>query len=141
MPDANDIPQGYTWALSESQFINHIGRVFTKKVPLPDGSEEKWAAIRIEPHHVNTWGFAHGALIACMAECGNATAGWDPSGPPCVAVDLSIQFIGAPKLGDLLEVRGFLTKRTRTLVFSRCEGMIGGKIVFTATSVQKVVGA
>ena len=139
MSDANDIPEGYIYEKSPSEFFNHIGRVFTKTVKAPDGDEEKWAAIRIEPYHANSWGFAHGALIASMAEAGTATAGYDPSAPPCVAIDLSIQFIGAPKLGDFLEVRGFLTKRTRTLVFSRCEGSVNGKPMFTATSVQKVI--
>ena len=45
------------------------------------------------------------------------------------------------KLGDLIEVMGWATKRTRSLVFTQCRGEIGEKLVFTATSIQKIIGA
>jgi hypothetical protein len=57
-----------------------------------------------------------------------------------VAIELSTQFIAAPKLNEWLVVHGQLTKRTRSLVFTRCQGESDGKLVFTATSVQKIVG-
>ena len=74
---------------------------------------EAWSALLIEAHHVNAWNLAHGGLMATMAEIGTAQAGWDPEGAPCVAIDLTMQFIGAPKLGDLLEVCGTVTRRPR----------------------------
>lgn len=97
--------------------------------------------MRIEPHQVNTWNFAHATLITAMAEIATAQAGWDPAGPPCVAIDLTVQFIGAPKLGDLLEAYGTITKRTRSLVFTKAHGMVAGQPMFVATSIQKIVGA
>lgn len=133
-----DIPPGYRYEPSVSAFINHIGRVFIRR--LEGGTEDEvWVAIRIGSHHVNSWGLAHGALIASMAECATGLSGWDPAGPPSVAIDLSVQFIAAPKLGELLEVRGVVTKRSRTLVFTRCEGSVAGKPVFAASSIQKIV--
>ena len=99
------------------------------------------AALRIEAHQVNAWNFAHGGILATMAEIGTAQAAWDPDGPACVAIDLAIQFIGAPKLGDVLEVCGTLTKRTRSLVFASARGEVAGAPVFFATSIQKIVGS
>jgi len=58
-----------------------------------------------------------------------------------VGIEMSMQFIAAPKLGELLEVHGWATKRTRSLVFTQCRAESNGKLVFTATSVLKVVGA
>ena len=97
--------------------------------------------MRIEEHQVNSWNFAHGSLITAMAEIATAGAGWDPAGPPCVAIDLTVQFIGAPKLGDLLEACGTITKRSRSLVFTQARGMVAGQPIFFATSIQKFVGA
>jgi len=75
-----------------------------------------------------------------MAEIGTAQASWDPEGPPCVAIDLTLQFIGAPKLGELLEVCGTVTRRTRSLVFASARAEVAGTPIFVATSIQKFIG-
>jgi acyl-coenzyme A thioesterase PaaI-like protein len=139
---ANDsIPEGYSYKLSPSAYINHMGKVYTRRSQNEKGEEIASAAIRVEEHHVNSWGLAHGSLIAGMAEIGCAGTAYIEGGAPVVAVELSIQFIGAPKLGELLEVHGWTSKRTRTLVFTQCRAESDGKLVFTATSIQKIVGA
>lgn len=139
MTDQTDIPDGYSYDLSISAFINHIGRVYSRREAGAVG-DDVWAALRIEQHHVNAWNLCHGAVMASMAEIGTAGPGWDPDGPPVVAIEMSMQFIGAPKLGELLEVRGILVKKTRSLVFTRAEAEVDGKPIFIATSVQKVIG-
>jgi uncharacterized protein (TIGR00369 family) len=101
---------------------------------------EAWSALLIEPHHVNAWNLAHGGVLATMAEIGTAQAGWDPAGQPCVAIDLTVQFIGAPKLGDVLEVCGTVTRRTRSLVFTTARAEVAGAPMFVATSIQKIIG-
>ncbi|HUD93912.1 PaaI family thioesterase [Sphingobium sp.] len=141
MVDDDIIPEGYGYKPSPSAYINHMGKVYHRRSQNERGEEIVSAAIRIEDHHVNSWGLAHGSLIAGMAEIGCAGTAYVEGGPPVVAVDMSIQFIGAPKLGELLEVHGWTTKRTRSLVFTQCRAESDGKIVFTATSVQKVIGA
>mgnify|MGYP000999432216 CR=1 FL=1 len=135
------MPVGYTHMPSPSAYINHMGKLYQRK-PVMVGEEEIFSsAMRVEEHHVNSWGLAHGSFMAGMAEIGCAGPGYVDGGPPVVAIDLSIQFIAAPKLGELLEVHGRLTKRTRSLVFTQCRAEADGKLVFTATSIQKVVGA
>lgn len=136
---SEEIPPGYRYEELPSPYVNHMGRIFTKKVVREDGVTEAWSALRIEPHHVNSWNLAHGGLIAGMAEVGTAQPSWDPAGPPCIAIDLTIQFIGAAKLGDLLEVCGTVTKRTRSLVFTSARGEVRGAPVFFATSIQKLL--
>jgi len=135
------VPEGYNYTPSPSAYVNHMGKIYHRRSTTPQGEEIVSAALRIEEHHVNTWGLAHGSLIAGMAEIGCAGSAYEPGGPPVVAVEISTQFIGAPKLGELLEVHGWTTRRTRTLVFTQCRGESDGRLVFTATSVQKIVGA
>jgi len=116
-----------------------VGQVHTKKVEREDGTREAWSALRIEPHHVNAWNMAHGGVMAFMAEVGTAQASWDPQGAPCVAISLDTQFIGAPKLGDVLEVCGTVTRRTRSMVFTSAIGSVRGETVLLATSIQKII--
>lgn len=135
------MPEGYTWEESSSAFINHIGRVYMRKTEEPDGSKFSWAALRIEKHHVNTWNFGHGSMMAAMAEIGTSSPVGITADAPAVIVDLSLQFIGAPKLDELLEVKGWVTKRTRSLVFAQASATSDGKLVFTASAIHKVIGA
>jgi len=135
------VPDGYAYEPSTSAFVNHLGKVFSRKIIDADGDETTSAAIWIEERHVNTWSLAHGSFLAGMAEIGCATCAYVRGGPPVVAIEMSMQFIGAPKLGELLEVHGRITRRTRSLVFTQCRAEGNGKLVFTATAVQKVLDA
>ena len=137
----DDVPAGYVYEETPSTFINHVGRLYTRIIEKPDGAREVRCAMRVGPNHVNSWKFAHAGFIAMMADIGTARASWDPNGAPCVAIDLNIQFIGAPKLGDLVEVSGVITKRTRSLVFTSARGEVAGQPIFVATSVQKIVSS
>lgn len=137
-----EVPEGYSYEPSPSAFIDHIGKVYRRTGEQDaSGQDVVSSAIRVEPHHVNSWGFGHGSFMAGMAEIGCASASYEVGGPPVVAIEMSMQFIGAPKLGELLQVHGWVTRRTRTLVFSQCRAESDGKLVFTASSVQKIVGA
>lgn len=128
---------GYEPETTPSTFVNHVGPLLVRSARA--GAEETWCAMRVEAQHVNAWNLAHGGFLATLAEIGTGRASWDPAGPPTVAVDLSIQFIAAPKLGDLVEVCGVVTKRTRSLVFTTARGEVAGEPVFIATSVQKIL--
>lgn len=137
----DETPEGYSYKPSPSAYINHMGKVYSRRSENEKGEEVASAAIRIQDHHVNSWGLAHGSLMAGMAEIGCSGTAYVEGGPPVVAVELSMQFIAAPKLGELLEVHGWTSKRTRSLVFTQCRAESDGKLVFTATSIQKIVGA
>lgn len=134
------VPDGYSYTPSPSAFPNHVGRIFHKTVEVPGAEPEKWVALVVEDHHVNSWGMAHGGLIAFLAEVGTSSAAWDPAGPPVVTISITTQFLRAPKLGQLLEVRAVATRRTRSLVFVDAHAFADGELQFTATAVNKIVG-
>lgn len=138
--DTNDIPEGYTYEPSTSRFVNEVGRNYHKTIVNEDGSKVHCTAIRVEERHVNTWGLAHGGFMAAVSEFMSAGA-YEPGGPPVVAMEMSMQFIRAPKLGDLIETRSHVKRRTRSVVFIYAEAFVGDDIVFSASSLHKVVGA
>lgn len=137
---SEDIPEGYGYAPSPSAFPNHVGRLFSRKAAADDGTVEHWFALRVEDRHVNAWGMAHGGLIAFLAEVGVSAAGWEPGGPPVVAIEVGVKFLAAPKQGQLIEVRGRATRRTRSLVFAEVHAFVEGQLVFTASGINKVIG-
>lgn len=140
MVEEEGIPLGYAYEPTPSAFLNHVGRLFTKTETLPDGTVRQVSAMRVEPHQVNVWGFAHGALTACLAECVVSGAAYEPESKPVVAVQCNIQLVRAPKLGELIEMRGSVVRRARTLVFTEGRGEVDGKVVFTVSGVHAVVG-
>lgn len=137
---SDEIPEGYSYTPSPSAFPNHVGRLFSKTVDTADGEPEKWTALRVADHHVNSWGLAHGGLIAFLAEVATASAAWDPDGPPVVTVSLTTQFVRAPKLGQLLEMRARTTRRTRSMVFVEAHAFADGELQFTVSALNKVIG-
>jgi len=137
----DNMPGGYIHEPSTSAFINHIGKVFHRKWTDANGEAVVSVAIRVQEHHVNTWGLAHGSFMAAMAEIGGSGGAYEPGGPAIVSIEQSMQFIGAPKLGELLEVHGRIVKRTRSLVFTQARAESDGKVVFTTTAIHKVIGA
>jgi hypothetical protein len=76
MPE-DALPAGYTYTPSPSAYINHMGKVYQRRSRNADGDEVVSAALRIEDHHVNTWGLAHGSLMA-------GTQAWRAAGSPRV---------------------------------------------------------
>jgi acyl-coenzyme A thioesterase PaaI-like protein len=137
----DNMPEGYTHEPSTSAFINHIGRIYNKRWTDETGRAMSSVAIRIQEHHVNTWGLAHGSFMAAMAEIGGGGGAYEAGGPAIVAVQNSLQFIAAPKLGELFEVHGWINKRTRSMVFTEARGEADGKLVFMASALHKIVGA
>ena len=128
----------YMHEITPSSFVNHVGPLLSR-AGASKGDKVHWCAMRVEEHHVNSWNFAHGGFLATLAEIGTARACWDPDGPATVAIDLNVQFIAAPKLGDLIEICSWTVKRTRTLVFTSARGEVQGEPVFLATSIQKIM--
>ena len=138
---ADEIPDGYQYELTPSAFVNHVGRIYRKPAIGAESDTRAWLAMRVQPQHVNAWNLCHGAAIASLAEIAVSAVAYRPDEPPVVTIDLNVQFIRAPKLGDLIEVSAEVTRRSRSLVFSQCRAVVRGELVFTAGSVQKVLSS
>ena len=135
-----DIP-GYTIFTGVTPFADHIGPIHQKKVTNEAGQEEHWVAVRVDERHVNVWGFAHGGLIATMAEFSLNSPAYVHGGPPTVIMQMNMGFIAPPKKGDIFEACGILTKGTRTMFFTESKGYAGGGLIFTATGIIKALKA
>ena len=88
--------------------------------------------VRIESKHVNkSQIMMHGGMLATLVD--NAMI-WairqlKPECDPCVTTQLSINFIGAIKIGDWVEARVTFVKHGRKLYFAECNVHVEDKIV------------
>jgi len=59
---------------------------------------------------------------------------------PQATVQLNVQFIDAVQIGEFVEARCRVVRRTRALVFMSGELVVGDRVVATATGVWKTLG-
>jgi acyl-coenzyme A thioesterase PaaI-like protein len=97
----------------------------------------------IDDRHDNSRGIAHGGLLMTFADSalgyaaisGSAASAW------AVTVSQSSTFLRGVKIGELLEVTPVITRRTRSMIFTRGDFLVGDEVAFQAASVWKVMGA
>lgn len=137
----DETPPGEGWTYEEptSPAVSRLGKIWNKQVVRDDGTVEYHNAIRVEPHHCNTWEMTHGSFIGALGEIA-APGGYVAGGPPVVIIDLNMHFIGTAKAGQWIEMVGTINRKTRSLVFAEGRGTADGQLVFSATAIHKIVG-
>jgi uncharacterized protein (TIGR00369 family) len=117
----------------------------TRRSPLTDPWEPLFAcatpdavnlAVEVREAHCNTRGFAHGGLIASLAD--NAMglsavrrAREQPGAERAnaVTVSLALDFIDAAQQGECLEIQPTVLKVGRTLAFVECRVVCGTRLI------------
>ena len=61
-------------------------------------------------------------------------------GRPQATVQLDVHFIDAVQVGEFVECRAKVVRRTRSLVFMAAELVVGERVVATANGVWKTLG-
>lgn len=117
-------------------FEIHVGPVFEKG----EGIGRHYA-FRVQAHHANLGGRLHGGMLMTFADLALGQAVWDATGnASCVTLNMQNQFLNAAHEGDLVEVQPVIVRQGRSLVFARGDFKVGGEVIFTASSVWKLLG-
>ena len=99
-------------------------------------------AFRPEARHANGLGIVHGGAIMTFFDASLGSAAWDAvDRSPAVTLTLTSEFLSPARPGDLLICRPTVTRKARSVLFVRGEISIGERLVATANSVWKVLGA
>ena len=118
---------------------------------LPETARPLW--IRDEPAgrafgfmardaHANARGAIHGGMLAVfMDHTLGLTVRTATGGVPVATVQLDLQYLAAGRTGTLIEGRGEVVRRTRSLVFVRGTLTAEGTPVLSATGIWKIIGA
>ena len=95
---------------------------------------------QITEKHCNTHGIVHGGLMMTMIDLALvATAKTEPE-DRFVTVSLNSEFVSSGQIGDLIEARGELIRRTRSMAFVRGQVTTAERTLLTASAVLKSIG-
>ena len=116
-------------------FMHHNGDIELKKI---DENNYFFFSI-VKEIHLNSGKIAHGGYLATIADTGMGTAAHIVSNKRCVTISLEIKFISAGLLGQVLNGKVKIQKKTKSLVFITCEIFKPEGTVITASGIWKIL--
>ena len=127
----------------------------TRRSPLTDPWEPLYArqatdgvqlALEIAQAHCNSRGFAHGGLIASLADNAMGLSavrharqqlGAEKAG--AVTVTLTLDFLDTAQVGDCVEFHPAVLKVGRTLAFAECRVVCGDRLIARSSASFRMV--
>jgi acyl-coenzyme A thioesterase PaaI-like protein len=98
-------------------------------------------AFRAENKHHNRRGVVQGGMLMTFADRSMGMTCWYANErQPQATVQLDVHFIDAVQIGEFVECRAKVVRRTRSLVFMSGELAVGDRVVATANGVWKTLG-
>lgn len=134
-PDTPPLP-GYTIYDPYDPFETRAGPFWWSR--LEDGTDH--FVLRAAEHHCNTHGIVHGGLMMTMIDLVLVAIAKSAPEDRFVTVSLNSEFVSSGRKGDLIEARGTLTRRGRSLAFAQGKVTSGDRILLTASAVLKPIG-
>lgn len=117
-------------------FIGLVGPFWTRQ----DGGNHLYAFMA-EPKHHNRRGVVQGGMLMTFADRSLGMTCWYANGQiPQATVQLDVHFIGAVQIGEFVEAKCKVVRRTRSLIFMSAELVVGTRIVATANGIWKSLG-
>ncbi len=96
-------------------------------------------AFRVREQHCNAHDSVHGGVLMTFADytlCMGANGGTSDS---VITVSLNSEFTAPAFKGDLIEGRGQVMRRGKSMVFVRCELLANNEVVLVASAVIKLI--
>ena len=117
-------------------FMKYLGGLDLKRI---NGTEYEFS-LEVKEIHLNTGKIAHGGFLSTIADTGMGTAAHQVAGDRrCVTINLDLKFITAAQLGERLNGKVKILKKTRTLVFINCEISNTKDIIVSASGTWKIL--
>jgi acyl-coenzyme A thioesterase PaaI-like protein len=121
---------------TDEGFIGLVGPFWSR----PDGDAFRYA-FRAEPKHHNRRGIVQGGMLMTFADRAMGMTCWHANGrQPQATIQLDMHFIDAVQIGEFVEARCHVVRRTRSVVFMSGELVVGTRVVATANGVWKTLG-
>ena len=117
-------------------FMKYLGGLNLKRI----NDTEYEFSLEVKEIHLNTGKIAHGGFLSTIADTGMGTAAHQVAGDRrCVTINLDLKFITAAQLGERLDGKVKILKKTRTLVFINCEINSTKGMIVSASGTWKII--
>ena len=132
--ESEAFPNGWT-AFDDPGFVALTGPVYHRTV-----GDRKDFAFKAEEKHGNLVGIVHGGMLATFADRALSIVARDAvDWAVCVTIDMSLHFVGAAQIGDVIETTPELVRKTSSLIFVRAILTSGGRPLAAVTGTWKVL--
>jgi len=125
---------GYTIYDPVDPFENLAGPFFWRR--LEDGTDH--IVLRAADRHCNRQGVVHGGLMLTMIDLTFAIAAKEFPDQRLVTISLSSEFVSAGQIGNLIEAKAEVVRRTRSLCFLRGQVLSEGQTLLNASCIYKL---
>lgn len=117
-------------------FIGLVGPFWARKAG--DGYEYAFLA---EPKHHNRRHVVQGGMLMTFADRSMGMTCWYANGKrPQATVQLDMHFVDAVQIGEFVEAKCEVVRRTRALIFMNADLVVGTRVVATAKGIWKTLG-
>jgi uncharacterized protein (TIGR00369 family) len=116
-------------------FENLIGPFFWKL--LEDGTNH--VILQSDRRHGNRQGYIHGGLLLTMMDLAFSIAAKEHPDQRLVTISLSSEFVAAGEVGNLIEARTEVVRKTRSLCFLRGQISSQGATLVNASCIYKYI--
>jgi acyl-coenzyme A thioesterase PaaI-like protein len=121
---------------TDEGFIGLVGPFWIKR--REDGAD--FAFMAAKKHH-NRRGVVQGGMLMTFADRSLGMTAWYANErKPQATVHLDMHFIDAVQIGEFVEAKCRVVRRTRSLIFMSGEFVVGERTVATANGVWKALG-
>jgi acyl-coenzyme A thioesterase PaaI-like protein len=130
-------PAGAGWERDVDEgFLGLVGPVWQR----PDGEVFRYGFMAEHKHH-NRRGVVQGGMLMTFADRSMGRTAWLANGKqPQATIQLDVHFVDAVQIGEFVEAKCTVVRRTRSVLFMRAELVVGERLVATANGVWKVLG-
>jgi acyl-coenzyme A thioesterase PaaI-like protein len=130
-------PVAAGWERYEADgFLGLVGPIWQRAA----GDGYRYAFMAEKKHH-NRRGVVQGGMLMTFADRSMGMTCWYANErQPQATVQLDVHFIDAVQIGEFVEAKCAVVRRTRSLVFMSAELVVGARVVATANGVWKTLG-
>ena len=130
-------PAAHGWEMyTDEGFIGLVGPFWMRM----EGESPRFGFVMQKKHH-NRRGVVQGGMIMTFADRSLGMTAWYANEKqPQATVHLDVHFVDAVQIGEFVEAKCRVVRRTRSLLFMSSEITVGDRVVATANGVWKTLG-
>jgi acyl-coenzyme A thioesterase PaaI-like protein len=121
--------------VKDDGFIGLVGPIYARK-----REDDLEFGFRAQAKHANLRKVIQGGMLMTFADRALGRNAWKAAGDkPVATIEFNMHFVSAGALGEFVEIRPEVVRKTASLVFMRGDVMAGSRIVATATGIWKIL--